>query len=108
MIVVAHRFLVPKGFIGITLFPFVFLRSKELTKDEVLLHHERIHLRQQAELLIVFFFIWYAVEFLYRWWQTKNRKKAYHAISFEREAYANEHQTYYLKIRKRFAFWAYL
>ncbi len=108
MIVVISRFLVPKGFTGITFFPFIFLRKKEMKNNRVLVQHERIHIRQQLELLLIPFFIWYGIEFLYRWIHVKNRKKAYHNISFEREAYTFEHDFSYLKKRRFFAFLSFL
>lgn len=40
---------------GITLYPFILLRSPELRRNRILLNHEKIHLRQQLELLIVLF-----------------------------------------------------
>lgn len=63
------------------------------------MNHERIHLRQQAELLVLPFFIWYGFEFLFRWAHCKNRQQAYRNISFEREAYTNEKDLDYLKKR---------
>ena len=104
MVVVA-KYLIPKGYVALTVFPFVFLRGKEGLDDAVLLNHEKIHLRQQAELLIVFFFIWYFSEFLWRFFQNGNWAKAYRAISFEKEAYANEIKLSYLKNRP---FWHFL
>ena len=81
------------------MFPFIFLLRKEDKQNAVLLNHEKIHIRQQLELLIIPFFIWYAVAFLIRLIQYKNWKKAYRNISFEREAYANEKDLDYLKKR---------
>lgn len=72
------------------------------------MNHERIHLRQQLELLIVFFFIWYLTEYLIRLIQYKDSYKAYNKISFEREAYANEQKLGYLKKRKWWGFRRYL
>lgn len=66
------------------------------------MNHERIHLRQQLELLIVPFFIWYGVEFLIRLLQYKDRYMAYRNISFEREAYENEKDLDYLQRRSFF------
>jgi len=104
MIVLVNRFLLRKGFNGIALWPFVILRKKELREDVRMLNHERIHLRQQAELLVVFFYVWYIVEFLIRWFQYKNRHAAYRNISFEREAYAHEKDLNYLKKRSLWGF----
>lgn len=105
MILIVNRFLLRKGFNGITLWPFVVLRKKELKADARFLQHERIHLWQQAELLVLFFYVWYVIEFLVRWFQYKNRHTAYRNISFEREAYANEKDLDYLKSR---SFWRFL
>jgi len=51
--IIISKYLVPKGFIGLTLFPFIFLRTKNLKENPTLIHHEKIHLRQQLELLII-------------------------------------------------------
>lgn len=70
----------------------------------LLLNHERIHLRQQAEMLILPFYIWYITEYLIRLLIYKNKKQAYRNISFEREAYANEGDPDYLRHRKLWGF----
>jgi hypothetical protein len=105
MIVLVFKYLIPKGFRGFTFFPFVFLSDKKDKSHAVLMNHERIHYKQQAELFIVFFFIWYGMEFLVRLIQYKNRRDAYYNISFEREAYKNEKDLDYLKRR---SFWIFL
>ena len=88
-----------------TIYPFIFLKDKSLASNSILVNHERIHLRQQIELFWIFFFVWYAFEFLIHIIRLRNRNKAYHAISFEKEAYQNEDNLYYLENRK---FWAFL
>jgi len=70
-----------------------------------LINHERIHLRQQAELLIIPFYIWYVIEYFILLLVYRNKKQAYHNISFEREAYNNEHNLNYPKNR---TFWEFL
>jgi len=102
------KYLVPKGYAGITIFPFVFLKSSTLKANKVLLNHENIHLKQQLELLILPFYIWYAVEFLYRLMLCKNWHLAYRSISFEKEAYSNETNLQYLKGRPFWRFLKYL
>ncbi len=104
MFILVNRFLIRKGFTGIALFPFIILRHKSLKENKVLINHEKIHLRQQLELLIVFFYFWYAIEFLVRLLQYKNKNRAYRNISFEREAYTNEKDLNYLKKRSLFGF----
>ena len=105
MFVLVFKYLVPKGYRGITLFPFIFLLRKEDKHNLVLVNHEKIHIKQQLELLVIPFFIWYGVEFLIKLIQYKNRAEAYHNISFEREAYAKEKDLDYLKKRP---FWSFL
>ncbi len=104
MILVVLKYFVPKGYRGITIFPFVLLKAEEDRYNLVLINHEKIHIRQQFELLILPFFIWYGVEFLIRYVQYKNWKLAYRNISFEREAYANEKNADYLKHRSLWNF----
>ena len=94
----------PKGYIGLTIFPFVFLKYKALKTNAVLINHEKIHLRQQIELLIIPFFIIYGIEFLVRLIQYKTWKLAYRNISFEREAYENELNLEVLKTRRLWNF----
>ena len=83
-----------KGIRGLAFFPFIFVREKKEI-DDVLINHEKIHLRQQLELFIIPFYVWYLIA-LYR--------VGYMNISFEREAYANENNLDYLKKRRIFAF----
>jgi len=108
MIVLVLKYLTPRGFRGITIFPFVFVARKEDRKDGVFLDHEKIHIRQQLELLVLPFFIWYGIEFLIRWWRYRNWHTAYRNISFEREAYANERNPDYVSKRPFLGFVDYL
>ncbi len=105
MFVIVSRYLIPKGFRGITLFPFILVSDTELKQDAVMVNHEKIHIRQQLELLVLPFFIWYGVEFLVKWISSKDKNEAYRNISFEREAYKNEKDLNYLKQR---SFWKFL
>ena len=91
---------------GMAIFPFVL--SKTGTPGKVLIHHETIHLRQQLELGLLPFYIWYLLEYLVRLVQYKKHHQAYLNISFEREAYANEHDFEYLENRKFWGFLSYL
>lgn len=101
------KYIVPRGYIGITIFPFVILKTKNLKQDLVIINHEKIHLRQQIELLILPFFIIYVFEFLIRLIQYRKWNLAYRNISFEREAYANEKDLDYLKSRSFLKFKSY-
>jgi hypothetical protein len=105
MILIVFKYFTPKGFRGITFYPFVFLVDKNDKLNPRFVNHERIHIRQQIEMLVFPFFIWYGLEFLVRLVQYKNRRTAYYNISFEREAYQNEKDPDYLKQR---SFWRFL
>nr|WP_293873783.1 hypothetical protein [Flavobacterium sp.] len=102
MVVVVSKYLIPKGFDGLAIYPFILVSQNHLKQNLVIINHEKIHIRQQLELLILLFFIWYSLEFLFRWIQYKDRRKAYLNISFEREAYKNEKDLNYLNQR---SFW---
>lgn len=108
MFIIVTKYLIPKGYRGLTIFPFVFLRNKTEVTNSVLINHEKIHIRQQLELLILPFFVWYGLEFLVRLIILRNRKEAYLAICFEKEAYQNENNTNYIKERDFYRFLRYL
>lgn len=91
---------------GMALFPFILVRHAN--PGPTLLNHERIHLRQQAELGIFLFYIWYVLEYAIRWVQQRDHYRAYRSISFEREAFANDDNLAYLKSRPVWAFRHYL
>jgi len=95
--------LVPRGnILAITLFGLVFTRDRRQI-DRRVLNHELIHCQQQLEWLYIPFFILYAAEWLWHYVRFHNADKAYMAISFEREAYANDHNLGYLKHRRHYA-----
>ena len=105
MMVITSKYLIPKGYTAMALYPFIIVRDTGLAVNAVLLNHERIHLRQQLEMLILPFYIWYVLEYFIRLIKYRNRKTAYRNISFEREAYANEGNLSYLHSR---TFWTFL
>ena len=94
--------------LAITLAPFgVYVNQKYYTTEDVSdrtkNHEGNIHWPQQLELLIIFFYLWYGIEWLIR--IPINGKRAYRNIVFEREAYINDDNLDYGKTRK---FWAFL
>lgn len=91
---------------GMALFPFLLVKYK--SPSRVLINHERIHFKQQIELLILPFYVWYLLEYLTHRLRGKSPNQAYRSISFEREAYENDENLQYLKQRKLWAFWKYL
>lgn len=103
-------------------FGLLFTAPKAIIKEEDL-NHERIHVAQMKEMLYVFFYLWYGIEWVIRllqFWrvgyasyrESKRLKTAlrrlnymaYRNISLEREAYRNEGYQSYLNNRKRFTF----
>ena len=86
----------------------MFARRECLPLSEQILCHEAIHTQQIKELLFVGFYICYVFEWLVRLLYHRDSKKAYKAISFEREAFENDADSNYLKCRKLFAFVNYM
>jgi hypothetical protein len=93
---------------AVTVFPFIFVRSKN-ELSSWLINHERIHIRQQMELLVVGAAVLYIIEFLYAliilrlpWY------KAYLWTSAEQESYRKQNNSEYLNQRKIFSQFYYL
>ncbi|WP_109302693.1 hypothetical protein [Aquimarina sp. AU474] len=104
MPVIVNKYLIGRHFVGIALWPFIVVKEPFLKQDEAFINHERIHLRQQAELLVLPFYFLYFAEYIIRLIQYRNSQQAYRNISFEREAYLNEDDLNYLKTRKPWSF----
>jgi hypothetical protein len=99
MYVIVAKYLIPKGIRGITIFPFILIGVASDKRNAILINHEKIHIRQQIELLILPFYIWYLFDFGIQFIKYKDKNKAYRNICFEREAYANELNLNYLAKR---------
>lgn len=131
MIIVKSNIIPFRGYIAITLWPFIIVRRSALSKfTDSVLRHELIHGRQQVEMLLlgavmsVWFaavgagwwsvlllpiFYWcYGMEWLLGLLCFGNSDQAYDHISFEREAADNEKNVDYLRIRKPFAWIKYI
>lgn len=97
---------------GLTFFPWIILREKYRDdprysqKKIVTINHETIHIKQQQEMLVIFFYIWYVLEWFIKLF--RYGKSAYENISFERESYANEDDLTYLNNRKLFSWVKYI
>ena len=102
MIIIKNKIIPFKGFSAIYLFGLLFTK-KELSRTEI--NHELIQERQAKEMLFVFFYLWYLIEWLIR---LTGKGNAYHNISFEREAYTNQNNLLYLSKRKMFNFIKYI
>lgn len=100
MKIIRNNFLPPKGYSAMMLFGFILVRpGTELSPRTI--RHEEIHRKQMIEMLVIFFYLWYGLEYLIRICIYKNVREAYRNISFEREAYSNDHLISYK--RKPFA-----
>jgi hypothetical protein len=107
MKLIYNNFIPCKGFKAINIFGVLFVR-KGATVDERMLNHEAIHTAQMNELLYIFFYVFYIVDWLIGLMAYVSFSKAYRDICFEKEAYQNEGNINYLKSRKPFAFIKYL
>ncbi len=104
---IVNRFIPLRTFAAVNIFGLIFVRrGNKFTADD--LRHELIHTRQMRELLYVPFYIAYGTEWLVRLVQYRSPLQAYLNISFEREAYAHQSDTDYLKTRRHYAWWHYL
>lgn len=97
-----------RGFLALNLFGIVFVRRETWGKisglhQDIILQHEAIHTAQMRELWFLGFYAAYLLEWVYR--LVFHTKTAYKGISFEREAYSQEHNYFYLYQRKPFAQW---
>ena len=95
------------GYKAINLFGILFTKS-DLSETEI--NHEAIHTAQMKEMLYVFFYLWYGIEYLIIWVTNlfKSQHDHYHEVSFEEEAYANQKNFQYLDTRKHYAWTQYL
>lgn len=105
MLLILHTPTLPAR--GMALFPFILVKDKSDATNRRLLNHERIHLRQQLEMLVLPFYVFYLAE--YGWHRLRGlpHHQAYMAISFEKEAYAREYDFAYLRRRPFWGFWKY-
>jgi hypothetical protein len=85
---------------AITLFPFIITRDKS---NKIVMNHEKIHIMQQLELLVVGFWVIYIGNYLYNLFKYRDVMDAYNEIIFEREAYEYEKDLNYLDNRGLFA-----
>jgi hypothetical protein len=93
-----------KGYDAINLMGICFVRKGVVITDD-LINHEKIHTAQMKELLYIFFYVFYVIEWVLK--SFKYGKNSYRNISFEREAYQNDEDFEYLKNRRYFAFLKY-
>lgn len=130
MIEIKNKIIPPSGKKAMTMWPFLFIRSKYMSGQDM--RHEMIHGRQQREMLIVaavlavilaltgagwwsllalpLYFYWYGIEFVVRLGMslrtdpegTDHIDKAYKTVAFEQEAYLFDGDEGYLERRRAF------
>ena len=120
MKIIRNKFIPFKGFKAINLFGVLFVRGNAYIGEKTI-RHESIHTKQMREMLYVPFYLWYGIEWVIRYfaWNFERtpydphdpndpNDKPYDRMSFEKEAYANDHDTEYLKNRKPYAWFKYM
>lgn len=90
----------------INLFGILFTKRDYLTRDTLL--HEQIHTVQMKEMLYIFFYLWYGVEYIIIRFFHKKQNNAYHDVSFEEEAHDNAYNWNYLETRKHYTWFKYI
>ena len=106
--IIYNRLIPFKGFRAMALVWWIFVRSEVKDFNDTDFRHESIHIRQQKEMFVILFFLWYGIEWIVRLIQYRNSKTAYKKISFEREAYSYQNDLSYLDNRKHYAWIKYL
>lgn len=104
MKIIYNNFIPFKGFAAINLFGILFVREGIKITEEMI-NHEKIHTAQMKEMLYIFFYLWYVIEWIIRLFK---KGDAYRNISFEKEAYINEDYPNYLKERQPYAWFWYI
>lgn len=96
-----------KGFTAMTIWPYIIVRYDRKDKFTAKIErHETTHALQQKEMLLVFFFILYGLEWVLKLPFCKfDTERAYMSISFEQEAYEHQEEVYYNEVRRHYA-WA--
>lgn len=107
MKIIKNNFLPPKGYLAITIGPYILTRTPEQITD-IVVNHESIHYEQEKELGFIPFYLLYGLEYLIKLSIYRNHKKAYRGISFEQEAYSNESNLDYIKNRKHYSWLKYV
>lgn len=97
MQIIYNRIIPFSKYKAINLFGIIFSREKLSEIDK---NHEYIHTLQMKEMLYIFFYIWYVIEWIIRLFLRNNNP--YKMISFEVEAYANQRNLNYKNERKHY------
>ncbi len=93
------RIILSKDALAINIFGFILAVDSLTDKD---INHELIHTAQMKEMLYIFFYIWYGIEWFLLFLKYHNWTTAYYHIRFEQEAYRHGDDLHYLSQRKHF------
>lgn len=107
MIVIKNKWFPFGRYKAINLFGVLFTKGE---LDQVTINHENIHTEQMKEMLFLFFYLWYGIEYLIiRLCNIKDKQNnIYHEVSLEEEAYNNDNNLDYLSTRKHYSWIKYL
>lgn len=100
--IIVSKWLVWPGAAAWACWPFIFVRDEKY-KEPWRINHERIHLHQQVEMLVIPFYVVYILNFLIN--LVSMNRSPYRNILFEKEAFANQDDPNYLHNRR---FWAWI
>lgn len=93
---------------GMALFPFILLKYREDLTNIRIIRHEKIHIIQQLEMLVIPFYIFYLLHYALNRLKGQAHHEAYMSICFEKEAYDNDKDDKYIRNRKWWGFLKYL
>jgi len=96
------------GFSGVTFFIWQIYRNKTAYLNNTLVRHENIHVVQQIELLFIFQWVIYLINYVVLRFKGLNHYDAYRNVCFEREAYENQDDPQYLLNRRTWSWTKYL
>ena len=91
----------PKGYKAIMLVWWLIVKTNAVITAKFI-NHEEIHERQQKEMLVLPFFIWYGIEWFVLFLKYRDWMTAYQHIRFEQEAYRHQNDLSYLKNRRHY------
>ena len=108
-IVIKIKNKINKRYVGFSFFIFVWIYygNRYQSQIEKTIRHEKIHFKQQLELLFIFSWIVWAVLRI-RSRVLNGKEKAYREHPWEREAYSNQDDLDYLNKRKFLAWTKYI
>ena len=89
---------------GVTILIVIIMRKDDGSKKWLkYLNHENIHVRQSLETFIIGFILIYLINYIINLFLYKSHKEAYLNVIFEKEAFDNDDDLFYLDERKLYA-----